>query len=380
MAVVVFDSLDKELKDIWVEMERDSVISIFQTWDWLSNWTSMVGFKSRNINLCIAVVSDDYNNAVAIFPLCKRRIFGWKVLEFIGGESADYMSPIYRNGKYLDQSLASTWFTEVVAAIDGYSACHLQKIPESFGGKKNPMLDSAKLKIQGQAYSRALPEDWNDVQKSLRKRLWQDNNRQRRRLSELGTLKFRVADPMDSDYASILSTTIDQKRARYKATGVPDIFSDSNVRDFYSINTGSKIKIETLHLSVLQLDDKIIATHWGAVYNGTFYYLMPTYVDSELSKFSPGKLLLQDLVEHAVDQGLRVFDFTVGGEEYKRDWCDTEIQYFQYVAAKTIVGYGYLILINALGWARKNEKLLLLAKVINKNFHRRKSRHSRENW
>ena len=371
MAVVIFESLDKELKDIWLEMERHSFISIFQTWDWLSNWTSMVGLKSRNINLCIAVVFDNSNNAVAIFPLCKRRIFGCIVLEFIGGESADYMSPIYRTKNYLDKSHAFTAFHEAIGAIDGYSVCHLQKIPETIGNKKNPMLETAKLKIQGQAYSRDLTEDWNDVQKGLRKSLRQAK-RKRRRLSELGTLKFRVVDPMDIDYASILSTTIDQKRARYRATGVRDIFLDSNVRDFYLINTGSKIKIEALHLSVLQLDDKIIATCWGAVYNETFYYLMPTYTDSELSKFSPGKLLLIDLVEHAVGQGLKVFDFTIGGEEYKKDWCDTEIQYFQYLGAKTIVGYGYLILINALGWARKNEKLLSLAKVINKKLSPKK--------
>ena len=35
----------------------------------------------------------------------------------------------------------------------------------------------------------------------------------------------------------------------------------------------------------------------------------------------------------AIDRGFRVFDFTIGDERYKRDWCDTEIKLYD-----TIVG------------------------------------------
>ncbi len=38
----------------------------------------------------------------------------------------------------------------------------------------------------------------------------------------------------------------------------------------------------------------------------------------------------------AIDRGFKHFDFTIGDESYKRDWCDTELRLYDYLAAATI--------------------------------------------
>ena len=37
----------------------------------------------------------------------------------------------------------------------------------------------------------------------------------------------------------------------------------------------------------------------------------------------------------AIDRGFRIFDFTIGDERYKRDWCDTELKLYDHIAAAT---------------------------------------------
>ena len=37
----------------------------------------------------------------------------------------------------------------------------------------------------------------------------------------------------------------------------------------------------------------------------------------------------------AIERGYRIFDFTIGDERYKRDWCDTELKLYDYLSAAT---------------------------------------------
>jgi CelD/BcsL family acetyltransferase involved in cellulose biosynthesis len=54
-----------------------------------------------------------------------------------------------------------------------------------------------------------------------------------------------------------------------------------------------------------------------------------------VSRFGPGAAHLHDLLHYAIDRGLRIFDFTIGDERYKRDWCDTELKLYDFIAAAT---------------------------------------------
>ncbi len=40
-------------------------------------------------------------------------------------------------------------------------------------------------------------------------------------------------------------------------------------------------------------------------------------------------------MHYAMDRGCRIFDFTIGDERYKRDWCDTELKLYDYIAPVT---------------------------------------------
>jgi CelD/BcsL family acetyltransferase involved in cellulose biosynthesis len=48
---------------------------------------------------------------------------------------------------------------------------------------------------------------------------------------------------------------------------------------------------------------------------------------------------LRDLMAHAIKLGLRRFDFTIGDERYKTEWCDLRLKLFDYSVAATWRGW-----------------------------------------
>ena len=112
------------------------------------------------------------------------------------------------------------------------------------------------------------------------------------------------------------------------------------------------------------MNDEIVATHWGAVYQNRFYYLMPTITNGPLRSYSPGRLLLEDLVEWSIAQRLSLFDVTIGGAEYKRDWCDGEMALFEHLRIATPFGFPYLGYIRLRRRVRKSSRVWNVVKFL----------------
>ena len=101
-----------------------------------------------------------------------------------------------------------------------------------------------------------------------------------------------------------------------------------------------------IHFSELRIKDTVLATHVGIVDQTTFYYLMPANEVGIWKKYSPGRILLEFLQEWSTQNELKVFDFTVGGEAYKKQWCNAQTPLYETLIAKTFKGKIYLIIYN----------------------------------
>jgi CelD/BcsL family acetyltransferase involved in cellulose biosynthesis len=130
------------------------------------------------------------------------------------------------------------------------------------------------------------------------------------------------------------------------------MFKRQFYRDFYLATamalpqTAKTTHNLNIHVAALYLNDHIIATHWGINFRNIFYYLMPAYESGEPAKYSPGKILLLKLIEWCFQHEIKTFDFTFGGEAYKKDWCNSEMKLYQYFLPVSIKGKFILFLIN----------------------------------
>lgn len=136
-----------------------------------------------------------------------------------------------------------------------------------------------------------------------------DTGRKRRRLEkELGPVRFELDDPSPQ----VFEACVAWKSAQYLATGVRDMFADPrNVALFRRLRERG-----VLLVSSLRAGDTLLAAHFGSSHEGRMTWWVPAY-DPAWSKFSPGRLLLEELMKASSARGDREFDFLIGDEGYK---------------------------------------------------------------
>lgn len=69
-------------------------------------------------------------------------------------------------------------------------------------------------------------------------------------------------------------------------------------------------------LATLRAGGKLIAAHYGIRANGILFYWFPAF-NPEFSKYTPGWLMVEELIRHAPQFQYQVLDFGPGGEKYK---------------------------------------------------------------
>jgi CelD/BcsL family acetyltransferase involved in cellulose biosynthesis len=145
--------------------------------------------------------------------------------------------------------------------------------------------------------------------------------RKGRRLAENGRVKFFLASNYE-DIDFVMDKLSEQKIAQLAEKGGESILSNQGAlncyKDFakYFRNRGLGI------VSALWVGDRIVATNYSVIFRGRFYYILLSFEKGKLSKYSPGAVLLEHLMQYAFEQGVEIFDFTIGDEGYKSVWCE----------------------------------------------------------
>lgn len=327
------------LRDAWLDLQADGGCHVFQTYGWVSDWLETVG-KAQRVEPFIVSVSMG-ESPCTIIPLCVRRIFGIRILTTIGGFHADYAGGVLGR----DNCFTSDLWEQIgiLAKKDNVDVIWMRNIPAMIEGMSNPVFNESCL--QGdKAHAVSINGSWQEFYESrVKSRIRADSRRQTKRLSEIGELSFLIAND-ESEINMLTEMMISQKRARYKAMGVKDQFIEPENRKFYMKRNEGNIGARP-HVSALLVDDRILAVHWGEIYRGTFYYLMPSHAP-EWEKYSPGRLLLEYLLQWCFSAGLQVFDFTGGGEAYKLEWENLVTVLYKYECALTIKGKAFLMTSN----------------------------------
>jgi hypothetical protein len=136
-----------------------------------------------------------------------------------------------------------------------------------------------------------------------------DSARQRRRLEkDLGPLRFELDDTRPATF----DTCIRWKSSQYRATGLTDMFADPrNVALFRRLRERGVLQVNSLSAG-----DTLLAVHFSSWHDRRTSWWVPAY-DPERSKFSPGRLLLEDLMKASFEREDVEFDFLIGAEGYK---------------------------------------------------------------
>jgi len=339
IALTLHDDLAAAERD-WRSLERDGDCTPFQSFDWLSAWQRHIGALTGATPAII--VGRRGADILFLLPLAVERGTLARRLTFLGQDLCDYNAPLLARdfSQMLTGDQFSALFNESLRVIQSRAALRhdmvvLKKMPRMVGLQQNPMLAlDVRLNPSG-AYETALGADWETFYNE--KRSSATRRRDRTKLKKLGELgEVRFVDPSDDEIAATLDMLIVQKSKSFARIGVPNMFARPGYPEFFRDLALSSRSL--VHLSRLDVGETFAAINLGLTFGDCYYHILASYDDGEVSRFGPGAAHLRELLQYAIRRGCKRFDFTIGDEPYKRDWCETEQQLFDHSSAVTLRG------------------------------------------
>jgi len=114
---------------------------------------------------------------------------------------------------------------------------------------------------------------------------------------------------------------------------LPDVFAEPGIEQF--IRTACLTPLGERHvidIHALECDEEVIAIFAGVADGHRFSMMFNTYTMSHNSKYSPGLILMRDIIDHYSAKQYRAFDLGIGSDEYKRLFCkDDEVIFDSFV-------------------------------------------------
>ncbi|GJE53819.1 GNAT family N-acetyltransferase [Methylobacterium thuringiense] len=294
---------------------------VFQCADILEVWLDTIG-AARRIRALFVGVSDAAGQTVMLLPLGIERIRGVRVLGFLDGTVVDYSQPVlFAPASNLDADAMKRLWQDIRAALPGFDVAVFDKMPTEVGGQANPLMHLDVVQMPESGHVMSLPVGQEDLEKRIP--VSKRHVRYMRQLAKDQAVALEVADSPEQG-RQFLDDMIENKTRKFHETRVPG-FEIPGKRAFYDEATRRLANLSPIHLSAVRAGDTVVASHWGLVYEDRFYFLMTAYAGGEWRKFSPGRILNDELIRWCHTHGYRWFDFGIGDEVYKYEYCDVVV-------------------------------------------------------
>lgn len=337
--ISVHDSLES-LEDVWRQLEATGDCLPFQNYIWLSTWQRHVG-PHESITPCVVVGWDQLGNAMFILPLGIKRGWTSRSLVWLGGTLGDYQGPLLSASftRHVGIQFRRLW-DDVRGMLPRHDVVALGRMPEYIGAQANPFMQFDHLALHASAaHLTVLNADWEDYYGRKRSSGSKKRDRQKRRkLAEFGDVELVSPEGTAAKLASF-DALVDQKTRSFKRLGINNIFDRPGYNEFYRDLISNPDAEDNIQISHLRCGDDIIATNWGLSFKGRYTYILASYDDAHAStRFGPGMIQLMELMRKMADSGYQEFDFSIGDDDYKEQWCEVEVLLYDHHSATSALG------------------------------------------
>jgi CelD/BcsL family acetyltransferase involved in cellulose biosynthesis len=319
--VEVFHDLGKA-EQVWRGLEASQFSTPYQRFDFLAAWQRHVG-TGNDLQPCVIVASDAERRPLLLLPLTAGAENGVRVARFMGGKHTTFNMGLWQQdfataATAADLDALLRGIREVPAKIDVLA---LTRQPRHWRGLQNPM---ALLPNQPSANGcplmtmvpGAMPSE--RISNSFRRRL----RSKERKLQALPGYRYCVA-ATDVEITRMCDMFFAIKPLRMAAQKLPNVFADPGVENFLRTACLSSLPDggHVIEIHALECEAEVIAIFAGVADGRRFSMMFNTYTMSENAHYSPGLILMRDIVDHYAERGYTSLDLGIGSDDYKRLFC-----------------------------------------------------------
>lgn len=308
---------------IWrgFESSRQS-FTPYQRFDFLAAWQQQVG-EREGLRPFIVVAHDSERRPLLLLPLAVESHLGARCASFMGGKHATF------NMALCDKDFAANATEADLAALvallserSRVDALVLQQQPLRWQDLPNPLAllprqpsvnDCPLLVMEPGAVPTTL------ISSSFRSRL----KGKARKLQQLPGFRYHIATE-SADISRLLDWFFRVKPQRMAEQKLPNVFADPGVEQFIRAACLTPLEDGPHHaidIHALECDEEVIAIFAGVADGHRFSMMFNTYTMSPNSKYSPGLILMRDMIDRHAGEDYHAFDLGIGSDDYKRLFC-----------------------------------------------------------
>ncbi|NLS68960.1 MULTISPECIES: GNAT family N-acetyltransferase [Bradyrhizobium] len=294
----------------------------YQRFDFLASWQRQVG-EREGLRPFIVVAHDSERRPLLLLPLAIESRLGANCASFMGGRHATFNMALCAKDFAADATEADiAALIRSIAERSRADALALCQQPLRWRDLPNPLAllphqasvnDCPVLAIEPGAAPAAL------VSNSFRRRL----KGKERKLQALPGYRYYVASE-SADVCRLLDWFFRVKPQRMAEQKLPNVFAEPGIEQFIRAAClapradGNGYAID---IHALECDEEVIAIFAGVSDGHRFSMMFNTYTMSANSKFSPGLILMRDIIDRHAGLNYRALDLGIGSDEYKRLFC-----------------------------------------------------------
>lgn len=309
---------------VWRELEsRHITHTPYQRFEFLAAWQRQVGTHEGCIPL-IAIAGDAERRPLALLPLASFRRYGVHVASFMGGKHSTFNMPLWDRdfaGSATAADMAA--LTAGIAQNSGADMLALYQQPLTWREVPNPLAllphqpsvnDCPLLVMEAGA------DPASRISNSFRRRL----KGKERKLQPQPVRTFIATE--DADITRLLDWFFEVKPLRMAEQKLPNVFADPGIEDF--IRAACLARLDSggraIDIHALECDEEVIAIFAGVADGNRYSMMFNTYTMSANAKFSPGLILMRNIIDHYASLGYRALDLGIGSDDYKRLFCKND--------------------------------------------------------
>jgi CelD/BcsL family acetyltransferase involved in cellulose biosynthesis len=340
----------------WRTLESPGqLFTAYQRFDLLQCWQRETGAREGATPL-IVIGYDAERRPLVVLPLALKRVHGFGVASFMGGKHMTFNMALWDRGFAATAKRADIeGLIEELRRHRAADVLALSQQPLRWSDVGNPLAallhqpsvnDCPVLNMEPGAAPQTL------VSNSLRRRL----KGKERKLTQLAGYRHHIAIE-DGDITRLLDWFFRVKPVRMAQQRLPNVFAEAGVTDFVrnaclARRPGGGRLID---IHALECDEEIIALYAGVADGRRFSMMFNTYTLSEHARYSPGLILIRNIIDHYAARAYRALDLGVGSDDYKRLFCKSEEPLFDSFVA--LSGRGRIVA-GAMALAARSKRLV----------------------
>ncbi len=316
------------LEGCWDDLlKRCATRSPFLSWDWVKLWWEEHRGK---FSLAIGVVRSSGNKVLAIAPLVigqetegsRSRL---RHLTFMGGigeiasQGMDFMVPVGHEA--LLAPLLCGIFAKLIRRID---IIRLTMIPEESPNLPH-ILEAFRRLTRGVSLlnrqpSRllSLPASWEELEKSHGGN-WRSNMRRKQKKMDTEHQGRVLIGGRDVPFDVAFQALLELHGQRW--TLAESLFLRERTQRFHHRYTGRCAAENRMMIVLLELDGQFQAATYSLIHDNKAWFYQAGW-NQNYKDISIGKLALAWTIRHAIERGLREFDFLPVDYSYKQEWAN----------------------------------------------------------